>query len=169
MAYHISHQGQTSGPFPAKEIRKMLQEKRLQPDGLCWSEGMAGWRPLGEVFGTSASNTFIPQPVPAGGPSGLPAPGHPGFSRWPAPPEMHWIFVLLLSYATCGIFGLVWLFFQAGFVKKLTQAARPGRFSPDRLRFSCWDSFQFLMESVCRKASASWNSPSFCHCFSAWG
>ncbi len=138
MAYHISHQGQTSGPFPAEEIRKMLQEGRILPDDLCWTEGMAGWKPLGEVFGTSASTSFIPQPVPAGGPSTFPAPGPPTASQWPAPPEMHWIFLLLLSYATCGIFVLIWLFFQTGFVKQL----HPG--SPARAFFAASSAVLFL-------------------------
>lgn len=34
------------------------------------------------------------------------------------PPSMHWALVLVIS-VFCGIFGLVWIFVQASFVKKL--------------------------------------------------
>ena len=37
----------------------------------------------------------------------------------PMPPSMHWALVLVLSIVTCGIFGIAWLFIQAGFVKKI--------------------------------------------------
>jgi hypothetical protein len=35
------------------------------------------------------------------------------------PPSMHWALVLVLSLVTCGIFGIAWMFIQAGFVKKI--------------------------------------------------
>lgn len=37
----------------------------------------------------------------------------------PMPPSMHWALVLVLSLVTCGIFGIAWMFIQAGFVKKI--------------------------------------------------
>jgi hypothetical protein len=36
-----------------------------------------------------------------------------------APPSMHWFVVLLLTWVTCGIFGLFWTFHQAGFIRKI--------------------------------------------------
>ncbi len=37
----------------------------------------------------------------------------------PMPPAMHWALVLVLAIVTCGIFGIAWMFIQAGFVKKI--------------------------------------------------
>lgn len=120
MQYHISRQGQTYGPYPAEDVKTMLGDGRLLPVDLCWREGMAGWKPLGEVFGASSPfSAMPPQPVHAGDRSSSPAPGPAGGSPWPVPPDLHWLAVLLLSYATCGLFGLIWMFFQAGFVKKI--------------------------------------------------
>ncbi|MBI4890571.1 MAG: DUF4339 domain-containing protein [Acidobacteria bacterium] len=40
------------------------------------------------------------------------------------PPGMHWALVFVLALVTCGIFGLVWMFLQAGFVKKIDPASK---------------------------------------------
>lgn len=37
----------------------------------------------------------------------------------PLPPGMNWVLVLALAVLTCGIFGFVYLFLQAGWVQKL--------------------------------------------------
>jgi len=146
MNYHISRQGQTYGPYPAEDVKRMLSEGRLLPTDLCWTEGMAGWEPLGKVMGAAA---MPPAPAPAPPhrpvqpPAGQPAPqpyaarpaqpaqpaagwqsqpaqaAWSGGGQWPVPPDMHWAAVMLLSIATCGIFGLVWFYKQAAFVKRL--------------------------------------------------
>jgi hypothetical protein len=43
----------------------------------------------------------------------------------PTPPSLHWGIVLLLTVVTLGIFGWVWAFFQAIWVKRLTGTWRP--------------------------------------------
>jgi hypothetical protein len=43
------------------------------------------------------------------------------------PPSMHWALVLVLSMIT-GIFGLIWFFVQAGYVKKIDPASRARKF-----------------------------------------
>jgi hypothetical protein len=40
------------------------------------------------------------------------------------PPEMHWAVVLVLSWITGGLGGLVWIFRQALFVKKIDPASK---------------------------------------------
>lgn len=37
----------------------------------------------------------------------------------PTPPGMQWWLVLILTFVTCSIFGIVWAFIQANFVKKI--------------------------------------------------
>jgi hypothetical protein len=50
----------------------------------------------------------------------------------PYPPDLHWLLVLLLAYVTCGIFGYVWMFIEANFVKKIDPA------SPARMFFTLY-------------------------------
>jgi hypothetical protein len=43
------------------------------------------------------------------------------------PPDMHWALVLVLAMFT-GIFGLIWFFVQAGYVKKIDPSSRARKF-----------------------------------------
>ena len=45
-------------------------------------------------------------------------------SAGPKPPSLHWALVLVLSMATFGLFGVVWMFIQARFAKKLDPGNR---------------------------------------------
>lgn len=164
MQYYISRAGATYGPYPEEEVRRMLGEGRVVATDLCWTEGMAGWQPVGQVFG--AAPPPVPPPVPppqpaaappvvagAGGqapPAMAPQPQPPaaawgdrtaGWARaaaGPNPPNLHWLLVLLLSYITCGIFGYVWMFIQANFVKKIDPA------SPARMFFVLYTAMTLL-------------------------
>jgi hypothetical protein len=42
----------------------------------------------------------------------------------PMPPRQHWLVVLILSGVTCGLGGLVWMFREAFFVKKIDPASK---------------------------------------------
>jgi hypothetical protein len=83
-------------------------------------------------FGGGYGNSPAPQQDPYGGgygqPGGFGQPGgygQPGgFGQQPGavgpmPPDMQWWMVLVLSLVTCGIFGLYWIFKQAGFVQRI--------------------------------------------------
>lgn len=45
-------------------------------------------------------------------------------SGGPIPPQMHWVVVLILSFMTGGLAGLIWAFKQAAFVKKIDPASK---------------------------------------------
>ncbi|HEV2576335.1 MAG TPA: hypothetical protein VGU25_03900 [Acidobacteriaceae bacterium] len=47
------------------------------------------------------------------------------YRAFPAPPRLHWGWVLVLSIVTLGIFVPVWLFVQARWVKRATGKIRP--------------------------------------------
>jgi hypothetical protein len=51
-------------------------------------------------------------------------PAATGAAAGPMPPEMHWVVVLLLTWITCGLGGLIWAFRQASFVKKIHPASK---------------------------------------------
>jgi FlaA1/EpsC-like NDP-sugar epimerase len=47
-----------------------------------------------------------------------------GMAAGPMPPNMHWFVVLILSFISMGLGGLVWTFKEAGFVKKIDPASK---------------------------------------------
>jgi hypothetical protein len=50
--------------------------------------------------------------------------GNMAASGGPMPPQMHWVVVLVVSWVTFGLAGLVWAFRQAAFVKKIDSASK---------------------------------------------
>ena len=49
----------------------------------------------------------------AGMPAGVPA------TNLIPPPDLHWALLLLLMFVTCGFFGIVWMFIQANWVRRI--------------------------------------------------
>jgi hypothetical protein len=77
-------------------------------------------RPMPGQAQQPGAQPYAPRPQQAAGWQGQPAQAAwAAGGQWPAPPDMHWAAVLLLSMVTCGIFGLVWFYKQAAFVKRL--------------------------------------------------
>lgn len=56
MQYHISQNGERTGPFDRDEVRRRLVAGELKGSDLSWYEGMTEWEPLSKL---------IPPPVPA--------------------------------------------------------------------------------------------------------
>jgi hypothetical protein len=67
-----------------------------------------------------AQQPGYPAQIPYGAPGVLPA----AFANSPTPPDMHWALVILLSAITFGLFGLIWAFRQAAFVKKIDPTSK---------------------------------------------
>ncbi len=57
-------------------------------------------------------------------PQGFPPAGVLPNAASPMPPQMHWAVVLILSFVTGGLAGLIWAFKEAGFVKKIDPASK---------------------------------------------
>ena len=72
--YHISRGGASLGVFPEAELRRALQAGQVLNTDLCWQEGMAEWRPVGEVV---PSPGMQPPPLPPG--AVAPPPPGPGY------------------------------------------------------------------------------------------
>lgn len=129
MQYSISRGGQTYGPYPGEDIRRMISERRILASDLCWSQGMPQWQPVSQVIGVPAVAAVQPPAAPhraaVHAPRAVPRAGTApaAAAAWPAPPELHWLVVLLLGWIPCGIFGLIWVFVQANFVKKIDPAS----------------------------------------------
>lgn len=131
----IGQNGKQYGPYSEAQIRQWQREGKLSADAVAWREGMADWVPLATLFPPQAAQPPAPPPPPA---PPAPPPSPPaadrtqGFSAWhddapayderddvPMPPSLHWALVWLFAVLSFGIFGLVWPFIQASWVRKL--------------------------------------------------
>ncbi|HEY0198467.1 MAG TPA: GYF domain-containing protein [Rhodanobacter sp.] len=128
----IGRDGQRYGPYSEDDVRQWMREGRLAADALAWREGMNNWMPLASLFVTTASASLPPPPMGMpplasgtprtnGGASPGPFEPYDDTTRavLPAPPSLHWGLVLLFSILTLGIFGLIWPFTQANWVRKI--------------------------------------------------
>jgi len=120
VTYFVSRGGQEWGPYSLAQLQQYVSEGRIAPSDLVRTEGVEQWATVSEVIGNIAAAPPPPNygtvPVygaPAAG--GEAAPGD-------LPPGLHWALVLVLSIVTCGIFGWIWMFVQAIYMKK----QRPG-------------------------------------------
>jgi hypothetical protein len=138
MKYYIQRQLNEYGPYTLADLQRYVAQGSILLTDLTRSEGMTDWVPVSQVIGN------IPAPQPGmmqaqgsaisgeanvygtagtvyGGPGAIPV-GVPAYGApvvpGPIPPDFHWALVLLISFF-CGFFQLVWLFVEAGFVKKI--------------------------------------------------
>lgn len=64
IAYSVSVNGQTAGPFNLQQLQQMVQSGQLTPNTHVWKQGMAGWEVAGNV--QELANLFgaVPPPPP---------------------------------------------------------------------------------------------------------
>jgi uncharacterized protein DUF4339 len=144
MKYYIQRQLNEYGPYTLADLQRYVAQGSIQLSDLTRSEGMTDWVPVSQVIGNIPAPqpaAVIPMPgsampgagnvygaagmaygVPGQVPGGVPlygAPVVPGI----IPPDFHWALVLLVSFF-CSIFQIVWLFIEAGFVKKIDSESK---------------------------------------------
>ena len=145
----VGQNGEKLGPYTEAEVRQWMAEGRFGADALGWREGMASWAPLRSVIGGEApppppqrpaapqpqqryyardnvrSDVTLPEPFSAGQPMGSRVYDN-GLdpSAIPTPPTLHWGLVFLFSMISFGIFGVVWQFIQASWVRKVDRDSK---------------------------------------------
>ena len=62
--YHVSVDGQTTGPFSLDQLRQKAQSGDLTRQTHVWNEGMSGWTRAGEVDALSGVFGAVPPPPP---------------------------------------------------------------------------------------------------------
>lgn len=126
MNYFIKRELNEYGPYSLADLQKYVASGNILLTDLCRSEGLTDWVPVSQVIGNIPVPAAAPQPAPGtvhGG--GAPAYGAPAgyaapvVSQYPPPPSLHWGILVLLGVLTCGLFGWVWAFVQAAWVKKV--------------------------------------------------
>jgi hypothetical protein len=126
MNYFIKRELNEYGPYSLADLQKYVASGNILLTDLCRSEGLADWVPVSQVIGNIPVPAAAPQPAPGtvyggsapvyGAPAGYAA---PAVSQYPPPPSLHWGILVLLGVLTCGLFGWVWAFVQAAWVKKV--------------------------------------------------
>lgn len=111
MKYLVKRQEDTFGPYALEELKRYVAEGRIAPDDLAQSEGMDEWAPVSSVVG----DIELAAPVASLSIGSL---VDEGTVEIPRAPNLHWAWVLVLSWVTCGLFNFVWCFVQANWVKK---------------------------------------------------
>jgi Tfp pilus assembly major pilin PilA len=149
----VGQNGEKLGPYTDTEVRQWMAEGRFRADALGWRAGMASWaplitvlrgeatppppRPLGERTAAPQpqqryyardnvrSSVTLPEPFSAGQPM-APRGYNSSLDRSaiPTPPTLHWGLVFLFSILSLGIFGMVWQFIQASWVRKVDRHSK---------------------------------------------
>jgi hypothetical protein len=63
-AVYIAVDGETTGPFNAKQLTQKLRDGALDRSTMVWMEGMDEWAPAGEVDALQALLKSTPPPPP---------------------------------------------------------------------------------------------------------
>ncbi|MET0935997.1 MAG: pilin [Luteibacter sp.] len=152
--YWLARGGEKLGPYRETVIRQLLAAGKIDWSILAWREGMAEWLPLSQVLTPAPGSTMPPPPpiddglprmsasrggAAYGNDSRDPyanaptyATGYDEFAsadpgsrrRLPEPPSLHWFLVALFTLLTLGIFGIVWPFIQASWVRKIDPSSK---------------------------------------------
>src|SRR6266700_603526 len=136
MKYYIQRQLNEYGPYTLADLQRYVAQGSILLTDMARSEGMTEWAPLSQIMGNipiqtppAASATPVATgmpvvtatPVSAGGTvySGAPVySATPAMAAGPIPQDFHWALVLVINFLF-GFFRIVWLFIEAGFVKKI--------------------------------------------------
>src|SRR3954465_12866850 len=119
MNYFVLRGDQQYGPYTLAELQLFTQQGHIAATDLARSEAMENWIPASQITGNIS--------VPAAGGTGF---GVAPQTAWPipadtgnVPPNLHWGAVLALSIVTCSLFGVVWTFIEAVYVRKLRRGS----------------------------------------------
>ncbi len=116
MNYYISRGGRQYGPYTLSDLQRYFAEGSIVAGDLARREDSQSWVPVTQILGTSPAAVQTAPPIQPG--TAVPQ-VTPGAVPGPLPPNLHWAVVLVLTIVTCGLFGIVWAFLQAGWVKKI--------------------------------------------------
>jgi hypothetical protein len=125
MKYKIQRGINEYGPYTLADLQRYVAQGNILLTDLARSEGMTEWVPVSQVIGD------IPVPVPApaagetvySGTSAYGTAGTPAMSAGPIPPDFHWVLVLVFNFL-CNWFGVIWLFVEAGFIRKIAPQSK---------------------------------------------
>jgi hypothetical protein len=132
MNYYVARNGQQYGPYSDEVVRRYLAEGSLQFSDSARTETGQQWVTLGQLFPPAAvAAPSAPAAVAAFAPAYPASPTTPQQYAEQAqatmqvmPPSLHWAVVLVLNMFTSGVFGIVWMFVQSSFVRRIHAASK---------------------------------------------
>ena len=113
MLYHVTRNGQNYGPYTLEDLKAYVASGNVLLTDLAKSDDMPDWRPVSQVLGVATPAPIVPY-------GGASAAYPQTAAAYPDPPNLHWALVLLIAIFTCGLFGLVWMFVQAAWMRKVS-------------------------------------------------
>ncbi|HEY6414293.1 MAG TPA: DUF4339 domain-containing protein [Edaphobacter sp.] len=117
MPYTVSRNGQTYGPYTLEDLQRYVASGNVLPSDMAKSDDMPDWLPVAQILGT-------PGAPPASVPPAAPIYTQPTGAIYPDPPNLNWGLMLLLGFATCGLFVVFWNFVIASWAKRVQPASK---------------------------------------------
>ena len=134
MNYFIKRDEKEYGPYSLGDLQKYVGTGNILLTDLCRSEGLTDWVPVSQVIGNipvpaapaqrAAGTVYGGASGGYGAATGAGAYAGSAAEQYPPPPALHWGILVLLGVLTCGLFGWVWAFIQAAWVKKIDPASK---------------------------------------------
>jgi hypothetical protein len=143
MKYYIRRNTTEYGPYTLADVQRYVAQGNIVLTDLARGEGMTDWVPVAQVLGSMPASPPPAQPASAvagaapAQPVMQPAPMQPAAMQpvypqpgapyavapaqvvpGPIPTDFHWALVLVIGLF-CNLFTYVWLFIEAGFVRKI--------------------------------------------------
>ncbi len=134
MKYYIKRELNEYGPYTLADVQRYVAQGNILLSDLTRSEGLTDWVPVSQVIGNipipvaapaAPGVAYAPQAAGAvyGGTPGYGVAAAPAMSTSPVPPDFHWALVLLLNLL-CNWFGVIWLFVEAAFIRKIVPQSK---------------------------------------------
>lgn len=129
MTFFLMRGNDRYGPYTLADLQRYVASGNISPMDIVFREDDATRIQVSDLLSTDAAVTSPTPPLTNSGFGQFDA--DPRLSRSPfrtepalpsgipAPPALDWWLVLIFATFTCGLFGLIWLFFQARWLKRL--------------------------------------------------
>jgi hypothetical protein len=137
----VGQDGKQEGPCSEADVRRWLAEGRFGRDAVAWRKGMPDWVPLTTLLGERPAAAPASPPPMAARPASFSGSAaraadwaatvearrddqqqtYANRKSLPSPPSLHWALVVLFTILTLGIFGIVWPFIQANWVRRIDE------------------------------------------------
>ena len=129
MTYFLTRGNDRYGPYTLADLQRYVASGNISPMDIVFREGDATQIQVSDLLSTDAAVTSPTPPLTNSGFAQFdadPRLSHSPFHTEPVPPSgipaapaLDWWLVLIFATLTCGLFGLIWLFFQARWLKRL--------------------------------------------------
>ncbi len=119
MKYFVIRDGQSYGPYTLADLQRYVADGSIALSDMARSEAMPNLLTVQQILGNIPAQPMPPPQQTYGRVEGYMGPQQMTAAAGPMPPGMNWGLLLFLYVITCGVFGLIWIFVQASFVKKI--------------------------------------------------